>query len=128
VSTWISVTPKVDLRATGHDGQRIRSKVEVNTHELSPAHDPITILHRLTSSLWTGRAHVRTFPAPGLVATKIRALYQRKKGRDLFDMWLALTELALDPEHVLAAFAPGAWQNKPIGMCIRNGDQLSVRG
>ncbi|HEY8821668.1 MAG TPA: nucleotidyl transferase AbiEii/AbiGii toxin family protein, partial [Dermatophilaceae bacterium] len=43
-----------------------------------------------------------------LVATKIRALYQRRKGRDLYDMWLALTDpsLALTGQNLLAAFDP----------------------
>lgn len=41
-----------------------------------------------------------------LVATKIRALYQRSKGRDLFDFWLALDLLKLDPEKIIKAFDP----------------------
>ncbi len=39
-----------------------------------------------------------------MVATKLRALYQRKKGRDLYDLWLALTALELDPNEILEAF------------------------
>ena len=38
------------------------------------------------------------------MATKLRALYQRKKGRDLYDLWLALTVLELDPETIVAAY------------------------
>lgn len=41
-----------------------------------------------------------------LVATKIRALYERKKSRDVFDMWLAVTELGLGGEDLLAVFEP----------------------
>lgn len=40
------------------------------------------------------------------MATKIRALYQRSKGRDLFDLWLALDRLRLDPSAILNAFGP----------------------
>jgi len=47
---------------------------------------------------------VRTFQKEELVATKIRALYQRSKGRDLYDIWLALTELNLSSERILEAF------------------------
>ena len=32
-----------------------------------------------------------TFKIDELMGTKLRALYQRTKGRDLFDLWLALT-------------------------------------
>jgi hypothetical protein len=62
--------------------------------------------HTVASTWWSGEADVLTFQPPELVATKIRALYQRSKGRDLFDLWLALTRLALDPEEILAAFGP----------------------
>ena len=35
----------------------------------------------------------------------MRALYQRRKGRDLFDLAVALDETALDPDRVIAAFS-----------------------
>ena len=62
--------------------------------------------HRVDSSWWSGVVAVPTFQPAELVATKIRALYQRSKGRDLFDLWLALDELGLDPGGILAAFEP----------------------
>jgi len=34
----------------------------------------------------------------------MRALYQRKKGRDLLDIWLGLTEFKLDKESVVSMF------------------------
>lgn len=40
-----------------------------------------------------------TFEIHELLATKLRALYQRRKGRDLFDLWHALVEL--DPDDAL---------------------------
>lgn len=47
-----------------------------------------------------------TFQPEELVATKLRALYQGKKGRDLFDLWLALTVLSLDPAEIVSCFDP----------------------
>ena len=38
-------------------------------------------------------------------STKLRALYQRKKGRDLFDLATALKNPAVDPGRVVAAFS-----------------------
>ena len=35
----------------------------------------------------------------------MRALYQRKKGRDLFDLALALNEPTVEPRRVVAAFS-----------------------
>lgn len=45
-----------------------------------------------------------TFAIDELLATKLRALYQRKKGRDLFDLWLALERGIIDPPRLLTCF------------------------
>lgn len=58
------------------------------------------------SPWWSGGVDVLTFEPAELIATKLRALYQRRKGRDLFDLWLALTQTALDPDDILACFEP----------------------
>ena len=39
-----------------------------------------------------------------LLGTKLRALYQRKKGRDLFDLAIALDDKDADPEKIIAIF------------------------
>jgi hypothetical protein len=78
--------------------------VEINTHERSPARPLISIPHAVDSPWWSGQADIRTFTAAELVSTKIRALFQRKKGRDLFDLWLALTELNLNPGDIIDAY------------------------
>jgi len=41
---------------------------------------------------------------PFLGLSPIGALYQRSKGRDLFDLWHVLAELDLDDARVIAAF------------------------
>lgn len=69
----------------------------------SPTCDPTS---RHPGDWFSGQAEVRTFASPELIATKIRALYQRKKGRDLFDMWLALTELGIAGDDIVAVFPP----------------------
>lgn len=43
-------------------------------------------------------------PFDELLGTKLRALYQRRQARDLFDLEIALTRLPLDPQRVVAAF------------------------
>jgi predicted nucleotidyltransferase component of viral defense system len=98
--------PKVIWKTTTDDGAPIKIKIEFNTHERSPALPTIRLPLRVESSWWSGQAEVQTFQAAEMVATKIRALYQRSKGRDLFDIWLALTRLDLDPRSILSAFAP----------------------
>ena len=39
-----------------------------------------------------------------LLGTKLRALYQRRKGRDLFDLATALEDERTDPRRIIAAF------------------------
>jgi predicted nucleotidyltransferase component of viral defense system len=106
VRTRVGEHPKVYWRTVASTGIPLRVKVEVNTHERSPALPLLRHTHAVDSSWWQGKAEVLTFQPAELVATKIRALYQRSKGRDLFDLWLALDHLALPPVEVLAAFAP----------------------
>ena len=107
VRTRITEHPKMFLRApyeTG--GGQMRVKIEVNTFERSPASPPIRIPLHVESSWFSGSADVLTFTLDEVVATKIRALFQRSKGRDLFDLWLALTQLGVTPSSIVAAFAP----------------------
>lgn len=91
----------------------------MNTHERSPAMPHTTVRHRVDTPWWSGSAEVKTFQAPELVATKVRALYQRKKGRDVFDLWLAITELRIDPGRIIGAFAP----YRPDGWTPRLGEE-----
>jgi predicted nucleotidyltransferase component of viral defense system len=39
------------------------------------------------------------------MATKLRALYQRRKGRDLFDLWHVLNDVELDAQLVVDGLA-----------------------
>ncbi len=106
VRTRISEQPKMFLRTTSDEGLPIRIKVEVNTRERSPADPAVLLPFTVSSPWWSGTASVRTFTTRELMATKIRALFERDKGRDLYDLWLALTELGLTGADLLAAFAP----------------------
>ncbi|MBR3316477.1 MAG: nucleotidyl transferase AbiEii/AbiGii toxin family protein [Atopobiaceae bacterium] len=70
-------------------GRRGKIKIEINTFERSPML-PLASRTLDVASPWCAcRQDIPTFQAEELVATKLRALYQRSKGRDLFDLWLA---------------------------------------
>ena len=83
---------------------RMRLKVEINTRE----HFNVLGLQRreyAVSNPWfSGEADIATYSLAELLGTKMRALYQRKKGRDLFDLWLALTEQDVDPDEIVRCF------------------------
>ena len=52
-----------------------------------------------------GEAIILTNSIEELLATKLRALYQRKKGRDLYDFWYAMRQLnELDIEKIIDIF------------------------
>lgn len=58
----------------------------------------------MQNSWFSGAADIPTYTMPELLGTKLRALYQRKKGRDLFDLDLALEHPEFDADLLLAAF------------------------
>jgi predicted nucleotidyltransferase component of viral defense system len=64
------------------------------------------VQHRfeVTSRWWSGQAETTTYDVDELLATKLRALYQRRKGRDLFDLWIALGMKEVDPKRIVPAF------------------------
>lgn len=82
----------------------LRLKIEINSREhfavLGVQKKPFA----MESSWFTGSCEVTTFSVEELLATKLRALYQRRKGRDLFDLWLGLTEGRADPQRVVECF------------------------
>lgn len=105
VRTKIGRHPKIYLRVPFESGSStMRVKVEVNTFERTPARRPIRMVHAVDSPWFTGDAEVQTFDLAELVATKIRALFQRSKGRDLFDLWLAMTQLGVSPADLAECF------------------------
>ena len=104
VATKMGKFPKIFWKGTTQTGYSLKIKIEINTYERSPALPLINKEYSVESDWYTKAAFVKTFQAEELAATKIRALYQRTKGRDLFDLWLMLTLLNIDPDIVCSAF------------------------
>jgi predicted nucleotidyltransferase component of viral defense system len=82
----------------------LRIKVEINCREhfavLGSAFLPFGV-----KSLWfNGDCNILTYRIEELLGTKLRALYQRKKGRDLFDLAYALNNTGLDVEAVMHCY------------------------
>ena len=59
---------------------------------------------KVENSWFTGKANLTTYHFEELIGTKMRALYQRKKGRDLFDLYLALSQKEMNLEKVLKCY------------------------
>lgn len=88
---------------TATTGGTITVKFEVNCADAEPLLELARIPHEVVTRWWNGSADVLTFDPCELVATKFRALAQRRKGRDLSDLWLARRELDLDEARLAAA-------------------------
>ena len=78
--------------------------MEINTREhftvLGIRRRPVHV-----DSPWvSGQAEIGVFGIEELLGTKLRALYQRTKGRDLYDLWLTLTTLTVDDAKVVDCF------------------------
>lgn len=58
----------------------------------------------VSSGWYNGKCVVTTYKLEELLGTKLRALYQRRKGRDLFDLWKALTTEKPDTEQILQCY------------------------
>lgn len=88
-------TATVRLRCDSTEpGPAIRIKIETNVLETTPWRPLIRLNLAVNSSWWSGAAQVPTFELEEMLGTKVRALYQRRKGRDLMDLWLGLAQLA----------------------------------
>lgn len=100
------VAPKLTFRVPSEDGTApLRLKVEINTRETEACDAPQSIPYAVENPWFTGHAQVATFSREEMLATKLRALMQRNKGRDLFDLSHALAVFeGLDTARVIAYF------------------------
>jgi predicted nucleotidyltransferase component of viral defense system len=83
---------------------RLRLKIEINTREHFTVFGLEKRVFAVDSPWFRGSSEICTYSADELLGTKMRALYQRKKGRDLFDLTLALNQNLVNPQRVLDAF------------------------
>ncbi len=82
----------------------IKLKVEINCREHFHVHDFETVHFKVESQWFSGECDILTYPLNELVGTKVRALYERRKGRDLFDLQRALQDDRLDANDVMDCF------------------------
>lgn len=95
---------KLYYQYTSSDNKLQKLKIEINTTE----HFKIFNLldHEfIVNSLWfNGQTIIKTYQLNELMGTKLRALYQRNKGRDLFDLYIVLKNNLIDCKAVIDAF------------------------
>ncbi len=82
----------------------MRLKVEINSREHFSVFGVEERELSVRSRWFSGTTLVKTYQLDELLGTKMRALYQRKKGRDLFDLFVAGSRAKVDPARVVHCF------------------------
>lgn len=83
---------------------RMRLKLEINCKEHVNVLEWVNFPFEVKSEWFSGKTEIRTYNINELLGTKLRALYQRSKGRDLFDLYYARQNLELDFEKIIVCF------------------------
>lgn len=87
-----------------YEGIRMRLKLEINCKEHFHVFDWVHLPFEVRNDWFSGRAFIRTYHINELLGTKLRALYQRSKGRDLFDLNYARQNIDLDYGQIISCF------------------------
>lgn len=87
---------------TGHPAQaQGRDQLTGALFRLRPGRGSV----RVASRWFEGSCEIRSYQLDELLGTKLRALYQRRWGRDLFDLAVALKDRRTDPARIVNAFS-----------------------
>ncbi len=82
----------------------MRLKIEINTREHFNVLGLKEISYKVENPWFTGQCNITGYELEELLGTKLRALYQRRKGRDLFDLYWALTNHEVDTDKVIQCY------------------------
>ncbi len=83
---------------------RMRLKLEINCKEHFHVLDWVDFPYNIESEWFSGNANIKTYNINELLGTKLRALYQRSKGRDLFDLDYSRKHIDLNYEQIIACY------------------------
>ena len=83
---------------------RLRLKLEINCKEHFNVLDWVDFPFEVESEWFSGKAKIRTYNINELLGTKLRALYQRSKGRDLFDLDYSRLNIELNSDEIIHCF------------------------
>lgn len=93
-------------RTMSEDQFPLKLKLEINTREHFSVLGFQDVPFSSTSSYYPGEAIIKSYKIEELLGTKLRALYQRRKGRDLYDLHIALTTVPdLNIDDILLCFS-----------------------
>jgi len=105
VKTKMGQFPKLFWNYAAQSGRNMKIKIEINTYERSPALPLVEANHSIHTDWFSGSSVVKMFQSEEMAATKLRALYQRTKGRDLLDLWLMTNVVGINTKLACEAFS-----------------------
>ena len=82
----------------------LKLKIEINTREHFSIYGTQLVPFQVQSRWFEGACDIPSYGLNELLGTKLRALHQRKRGRDLFDLDVALRHEDAVPEDIIKAF------------------------
>ncbi len=91
-------------RFESEDGIPLKLKIEVNCREHHTIYGIKDLKYAMDSVWYSAEVLITTYELVELLGTKMRALYQRRKGRDLFDLWYAITKSNADANKIIEAW------------------------
>ena len=83
---------------------RLRLKIEINCKEHFNVLNFVDFPFEVENEWFSGKAAIKTYSINELLGTKLRALYQRSKGRDLFDLYYSGLNTELDINQIIKCF------------------------
>ncbi len=92
------------MESEGSPVEPMRLKLEINSREHFTVFGIQKQVFSMESRWFKGKCEIPTYTLEELLGTKMRALYQRRKGRDLLDLWLGLTQGKANPATVVQCF------------------------
>jgi len=81
---------------------KLKLKIEINTREHFTVYGFTDFEHKMQNDWFDGSSKIKSYSLEELLSTKLRALYQRKKGRDLFDIYYSLINKTVNNKKVIA--------------------------
>ncbi len=82
----------------------MKLKVEINTREHFTVLGYTDKSFSMENGWFSGSSSLTTYTIEELAGTKLRALYQRKKGRDLFDLFTILNSQQYDDKKIIDSY------------------------
>lgn len=82
----------------------IRLKIEINCFEHFNELGLVKVPFEVSNPWFSGKCEITTYRLNELLGTKLRALYQRRKGRDLFDLYMAMVYADVDTEEIIRCY------------------------